>query len=117
MQKLAAILSSSAKTAVLDALYFQSFPTSLRELGHLTELGSRSVQLALRSLERDGMLIKRDREFSLNRQHIFYPALKKLFTEARKTKNTLRAESYSQKAKEALAFASESLELISQVKR
>lgn len=116
MQKLANILSSNAKTAILEVLCLKSFPARLREIVYLTELAPRSVQLALRSLEKDGMLIKEDREFSLNRQHIFYPALRKLFIEARRTKEILRAEEYSSKAQEALDFASQGLALLSRVK-
>ena len=112
---LSTLLSSQARFRVLKALCgFQG--ARLRTLEHLTGLAIRSVQVAVNGLEKQNMLTrqKKDRAilYCLNEDHPGSELLKSIFNLIRRNTIQARAHVYHSRAKAALRFSDEMLELV-----
>ena len=115
------ILSSSAKLKVLETLNYQTSPCGLREIAYSSELPLRSVELALKSLLKAKIVSRKKLgkyfAFSINKKHLYYPALNKLFVECMKVELSQRALSYSKKAKSSLKFINDTHKMFDEIRK
>lgn len=108
---LSTILSSRAKFQVLQVLSTVEEGTSLRNIERLTGLAIRSVQIAVKSLVEAGVLEKKQKGrrilIRMNSQHVFFEALRDVFSVLQKHRLQFMANQHSEKAKDVLAFSSD----------
>jgi hypothetical protein len=121
MNVLAKYFSSEAKFRILDVLSSQTTPIPLRHISYLAELPVRSVELALKSLSTEKLVLKEKRAryvlFGLNRSHPAAETIIALFEFLRNRELVARSAQYHSRGEGALVFASETHELYRNQKR
>lgn len=109
MQDISDIFTSKARVKILRTLYFQLQPTPLRHIAYISDLPIFSVQNATKSLLSDKIINKREKEnyilFELNKKHPLYTVLEQFFIIEINNRISREAQTYFQKAKQALEFA------------
>lgn len=102
--------SSKAKVQLLRTLCFQDQPFSLRQLASISHIPVFSVQRALKQLFEEELLhkkkVKNKLLYSLNPNHELADLLMRVFELENKERLKKRSLQYTQRAKQALQFAS-----------
>ena len=106
---LASIFSSKARLRVLRTLTHQSASLPLRHIASLSETPLFSVQRVLQQLAEEKMVFKKRKGrytlFSLNRNHLFFSFLIRMFDLETSNRIAFSSEGYDQKAKRLLEFS------------
>jgi len=113
--QIAHILSSTAKFEVLNILFKDPTPLRTRVLERRTGLAVRSVQVALDSLVKAKVVIRKERKnhpvYYLNEAHSQYELINSILKAVEFDGISKRASSYQSKAKKTYQFISEAREL------
>lgn len=120
MTKLGTLLSSSARTEILRALYYQSESIGLRALARIAGILPRSAEVALAALVHEELVLaNRDTMgplYTLNRSHADTHLLAAVFTAATKVAIAKRRRELNAKAARILPFIREAEHMLTSAK-
>jgi hypothetical protein len=106
--RLSQLFAYPARTEVAGTLFFQPGELGLRQIALITGLQVRSVELALKDLQRDRLVRRRKSVnrvfFALNRSHPDYPLLACVFDAAASHRIREFSARLGQRPKELLRF-------------
>ncbi len=120
MTRLGTLLSSSARTEILRALYYQPEPIGLRALARIAGVLPRSAEVALAALVDEG-LVSSTRDamgplYTLNRTHSDARLLEAVFTAATRVVIVNRCRTLNAKAPRILPFIREAEKMLASAK-
>lgn len=111
MKRLGTVLSSSARTEILRALYYQAVPIGLRPLARIAGILPRSAEVALAALVEEGVVCAtRDAtgpQYALNQSHADFALLEAVFTAATRAAIASRCRGLGPRAACILPFIRE----------
>ncbi len=111
MTKIGTLLSSSARTEILRALYYQAVPIGLRPLARIAGVLPRSAEVALSALVEEGVVCAtRDAtgpQYALQQSHADFALLAAVFTAATRAAIASRCRELSPRAARILPFIRE----------
>jgi hypothetical protein len=121
MKNIFDIFTSKARVMILRTLYFQEQAIPLRHVSLISGLPIFSVQNAVGSLLGEKIINKTEKDnnvlFELNKKHSLYDILEQFFIFEVNNRIRLEAESFFQKAKQVLKFASDANIIFKRAKR
>lgn len=104
------VFTSRARIIILRTLYYQRLAIPLRHVSSISNLPIFSVQNAIGSLLDEKLLILTEKDnnvlFALNKEHPLHNILEQFFTMEANNRISLEAKRFSQRARQALEFAS-----------
>lgn len=110
------IFASKAKFHILQFLFAYENKSYLREIASMTDIPVRSVQLALNSLARDGILkkskVKNRTYYEINNSFIHRKIVSDFFSSLTDFEIERRSKKYSNIAPHAINFVSEFYDMI-----
>lgn len=111
MIDISSLLSSKARWKILRVLFYQHEPIPLRHVAYLSGMPVFSIQRALVQLLDEQVIVRQEKQsrvlFSLNKRSESYDFLAGLFALEVRSRLKNLSETYHQRARASLAFASQ----------
>lgn len=119
--ELSQLLSSPARTDVLETMFHQSAELGLRQVALVAGVNVRSAELALQGMLAEGLVSRRRvgarAFFALNRRNPCYPLLAAVFTAAEAIRIRDGLVAYKDAGRESLAFSVAALGMVARGRR